>query len=83
MFAYFIGVLSGQDENRRVELRKRVENYMIRVCHCPTASNVCKIDIRTVIMGIILSFQAEYLKKHVDNEKEAGKYHEQIEIADK
>ncbi len=34
-------------------------------------------------MGIILSFQAEYLKKHVDNEKEAGKYHEQIEIADK
>ena len=26
--------------------------------------------------------QAEYLKKHVDNEKEAGKYHEKIEIAD-
>ena len=28
------------------------------------------------------AFQAEFLKKHVDNEKEAGKYHEQIEIAD-
>lgn len=26
--------------------------------------------------------KAEFLKKHVENEKEAGKYHEKIEISD-
>ncbi|XP_045033138.1 MIT domain-containing protein 1 isoform X1 [Daphnia magna] len=44
---------NGQDENRRVELRKRAESYMSR---------------------------AEFLKKHIENEKESGKYHEKIEI---
>jgi len=45
----------GQDENRRVELRKRAENYMNR---------------------------AEFIKKYVEKEKDAGKYHEKIEISD-